>query len=213
MKSKKNFRIQTSIWAEEVKPYWEFLFLFLLFKSLRKKHWLDPLVYSVILGQLKVQASLKAYLHCDDWGNCEGWGKKGKASQSLKLLNKKKTARQRPCAVFHPRNFLNWISSHRRNAKMRDFSLRGPAMKLIIEMLVPHIILFKLCHARSTPPMWSLVRCLKAGNSPGGSGRGEEKALMELLFEELICAPERLGFSIPNETNYMIWIHIAHPFT
>lgn len=29
-------------------------------------------------------------------------------------------------------------------------------------------------------------------------GRGGEKALMELLFEELICAPERLGFSIPN---------------
>lgn len=29
-------------------------------------------------------------------------------------------------------------------------------------------------------------------------GRGGEKALMELLFEELICAPERLAFSIPN---------------
>lgn len=30
--------------------------------------------------------------------------------------------------------------------------------------------------------------------------------LMELLFEELICAPERLGFSIPNETNYMMFL-------
>lgn len=29
---------------------------------------------------------------------------------------------------------------------------------------------------------------------------------MELLFEELIGAPERLGFSIPNETNYMMFL-------
>ena len=58
---------------------------------------------------------------------------------------------------------------------------------------VPHVII-------------SLVRCFPAGNSPGRSGRGEEKALMELLFEELICAPERSGFSISNETNYMMFL-------
>lgn len=39
-----------------------------------------------------------------------------------------------------------------------------------------------------------------------GSDFTGEKALMELLFEELICAPERLGFSIPNETHYMIFL-------
>lgn len=38
------------------------------------------------------------------------------------------------------------------------------------------------------------------------SGRGGEKALIELLFEELICAPERLGFSIPNKTYYMMFL-------
>lgn len=65
---------------------------------------------------------------------------------------------------------------------------------------VPHVIISEMLESGKFP-------------APGGSGRGEEKALMELLFEELICAPERLGFSIPNETNYMIFIHIAHPFT
>lgn len=67
-------------------------------------------------------------------------------------------------------------------------------MKLIIEMLVPHIILFKLCNARSTP-----CEMLESGKFPkGAAALPGKKALMELLFEELICAPERLGFQYPK---------------
>lgn len=107
-------------------------------------------------------------------------------------------------------SFLNGISSHRENAKMRDFSFReNPSYETDHRDVgsTYHIILFKLSNARA---VWSLVRCFQAGNCPGRGGK--KYSWNDFLKSVFVHLKGWLPLS-HNLTIWCFWSHIIHPFT